>query len=77
MTEVALAIVLLAGSGLMLRSLANLLQVNPGFDADGVLTLRLTMPRGAIARDSLPGFYEKLVADLGALPGVTGVGTRG
>ena len=32
------------------------------------------MPRGAIARDSLPGFYEKLVADLGALPGVTGVG---
>ncbi|MFI5243851.1 MAG: ADOP family duplicated permease [Gemmatimonadales bacterium] len=73
-TEVALAIVLLAGSGLMLRSLANLLQVNPGFDSGGVLTLRLSMPRGAIARDSLPGFYERLVADLGALPGVTGVG---
>jgi predicted permease len=72
-TEVALAIVLLAGSGLMLRSLANLLQVNPGFDGDRVLTLRLTMSRNAIARDSLPGFYERLSADLGALPGVTGV----
>lgn len=72
-TEVALAIVLLAGSGLMLRSLANLLQVNPGFDSDGLLTLRLTMPRGTIARDSLPGFYERLTADLAALPGVSGV----
>jgi predicted permease len=72
-TEVALAIVLLAGSGLMLRSLANLLQVNPGFDSDGLLTLRLTMPRGTIARDSLPGFYERLTSDLSALPGVTGV----
>jgi putative ABC transport system permease protein len=72
-TEVALAIVLLAGSGLMLRSLANLLQVNPGFDSEGLLTLRLTMPRGTIARDSLPGFYDRLSADLAALPGVTGV----
>ena len=72
-TEVALAIVLLAGSGLMIRSLANLLQVNPGFDSDGLLTLKLTMPRGVIARDSLPGFYDRVTADLGALPGVTGV----
>jgi putative ABC transport system permease protein len=72
-TEVALAIVLLAGSGLMIRSLVNLLQVSPGFDSEGLLTLRLTMPRGAVARDSLPGFYDRLVADLRALPGVTGV----
>ncbi len=71
--EVALAIVLLAGSGLMLRSLGNLLNVNSGFDPSGVLSLRLTMPRGAVAQDSLPGFYDKLIADLGALPGVTGV----
>ncbi len=70
--EVALAIVLLAGSGLMLRSLANLLDVNPGFDPTGVLSLRLTMPRGAIAQDSLPGFYDRLLADLNALPSVTG-----
>ncbi len=72
-TEVALAIVLLAGSGLMLRSLANLLQVNPGFDSDGLLTLRMTMSRGTMVRDSLPAFYDRLLAELGALPGVTGV----
>ncbi len=72
-TEVALAIVLLAASGLMLRSLGNLLRVDPGFDPGGLLTLRLTMPRGAMAQDSLPGFYDRLIAQLGGLPGVTGV----
>ena len=72
-TEVALAIVLLAGSGLMIRSLANLLNVDAGFDPRGLLTLRLTMPRGAVARDSLPGFYDRLLGDLRALPGVTNV----
>ena len=72
-TEVALAIVLLAGSGLMLRSLAKLLNIDPGFDPRGVLTLRLTMPRGVLARDSLPGFYDRLLADIGGLPGVTSV----
>ena len=71
--EVALAIVLLAGSGLMLRSLGKLLQVNPGFDSDSLLTLRLTMSRGTIVRDSLPAFYDRLTAQLNALPGVTGV----
>ena len=60
--EVALALVLLAGSGLMLRSLANVLAINPGFDADHLLTLRLTVPQGAVPRDSMPGFYQQ-VAD--------------
>jgi predicted permease len=72
-TEVALAIVLLAGSGLMIRSLANLLGVNAGFDPRDVLTVRLTMPRGVVAHDSLPGFYDRLLTELGGLPGVTNV----
>jgi putative ABC transport system permease protein len=72
-TEVALAIVLLAGSGLMLRSLGNLLAVNPGFDSEGLLTLRLTMSRGTMVKDSLPAFYTRLLSELGALPGVAGV----
>src|SRR5262249_31009079 len=71
--EVALAIVLLAGSGLMIRSLENLLNVNAGFNPSGLLTLRLTMPRGVVARDSLPGFYDRLMQEIGALPGVTNV----
>lgn len=68
--EVALAIVLLAGSGLMLRSLANLLAVDPGFDARNLLTLRLWVPEGEIAPDSMPGFYDRLQAEIAAIPGV-------
>jgi predicted permease len=70
--EIALALVLLAGSGLMLRSLGKLLGVNPGFDATHVLTLRLNTGDG-LGRDSLPGFYDLALQRLGALPGVTGV----
>jgi len=72
--EVAIAVVLLAGSGLMIRSLANLLRVDPGFSSDGILTMRLTMPDAAVPRDSLPGFYDRLTSELMALPGVNGVG---
>ncbi len=70
-TEIAMAIVLLVGSGLMIRSLANRLQVNPGFEADRVLTLRLSLAEGEVVRDSLPGFYDQLLERLGGLPGVT------
>ncbi len=68
--EVALALVLLAGSGLMIRSLGNLLDVDPGFDGSNVLTLRLSMPPGVLAPDSMPGFYEQLQAEIRGVPGV-------
>jgi predicted permease len=68
--EVALALVLLAGSGLMIRSLANLLNVDPGFDSRNVLTLRLSVPAGDVAPDSMPGFYEQLQSTIAAVPGV-------
>lgn len=68
--EVALALVLLAGSGLMIRSLGKLLAVDPGFDARNVLTLRLAVPPGEVAPDSMPGFYEQLQSEIAALPGV-------
>ncbi|MEO8294929.1 MAG: ABC transporter permease [Gemmatimonadota bacterium] len=71
--EVALAVVLLAGSGLLIRSLTRLLKVNPGFSADNTLTLRLTLPPGEVSRDSLPVFYYDLLDRIGGLPGVTGV----
>ena len=70
MAEVALLLVLLAGSGLMIRSLGNLLGVNPGFDAGIVLTLRLSVPDGGGAPDSMPGFYDRLQETITALPGV-------
>ena len=48
--EVALAMILLAGSGLLMRSFGKLMAIDPGFDAQHVLTLRLTIPPGGSGR---------------------------
>jgi putative ABC transport system permease protein len=69
--EIALAVVLLAGSGLMLRSLDKLLRVNPGFDPENTLTMRFSTPEG-YGRDSLSGFFDAVLERTGALPGVVG-----
>ena len=70
--EIALAVMLLAGSGLMLRSLAKLIGVRPGFDAENVLTLRFNT--SGVGRDSLPAFYDEVLERLASIPGVTNVG---
>jgi putative ABC transport system permease protein len=69
--EIALAVVLLAGSGLMLRSLSKLLNVNPGVDVSNTLTMRFYTPE-AYGRDSLPGFFDEVLERSASLPGVTG-----
>ncbi|AHG88486.1 permease [Gemmatirosa kalamazoonensis] len=71
-SEIALALVLLAGSGLMLKSLAKLLAVSPGVDPSHLLAMRLGS-RAGMARDSLPAFYDVVLERLAAVPGVTGV----
>jgi len=63
--------VLLAGSGLMLRSLDRLIRVNPGFDPSHTLTMRFNTPE-EYGRDSLPGFYDEVLHQTAALPGATG-----
>jgi len=68
--EVALAMILLAGSGLLMRSFGKLMAIDPGFDAQHVLTLRLTIPPGGVADDLLPAFYTALLDRLRGLPGV-------
>jgi predicted permease len=71
-TEYALAIVLLAGAGLLVRSLASVLRVDPGFHAGGVLTVEMHSPAG---NDPLgPPRFQELVDSLEALPGVDAVG---
>lgn len=70
--EIALALVLLVGSGLMLRSLGNLLSVSPGFAPHGLLSMRFNAREGT-KRDSAPAFYDQVVQRISALPGVSAV----
>ena len=73
--EVALAVILLVGGGLMLKSLVQLRRVDPGFDPHQVLRLDLSLPslRYREARQQI-AFYEDLTERLKTLPGVESVG---
>jgi predicted permease len=71
--EIALAVVLLAGAGLVLRSLALRMGVDPGFDATHTLTFRVNRAP-AWSRDSITRFYDVAIQRLSELPGVVGVG---
>ncbi len=71
--QVALALVLLIGAGLMMRSLSHLYQVRLGFNPDNVLTLRVTVPGINYQGDS-GVFFERLLERVNALPGVERAG---
>lgn len=73
--EVALAFILLAGSGLLIRSLWQIFSVNPGFDAETVYSLRIYWPptQGTTA-DANARFVE-IMNRIRALPGVSAVGS--
>jgi len=68
-TEIAISVVLLAGSGLLIRSFVETMKVNPGFDPHGLLTFRLGMYSVEFPRDKRSQLREVRDA-LGALPGV-------
>jgi putative ABC transport system permease protein len=73
--EMALALVLLIGAGLLIRSFVQLLQVNPGFNTERVLTMQVLLPQTAYAQPQQRGnFYQQLETRLKALPGVSAVG---
>ena len=73
--QVAFALVLAAGAGLMLRSVTHLRRVRPGFEAQHVLTLRVAMPEATYATVSARmQYYDRMVAAVGAVPGVGAVG---
>jgi len=74
-SEVALSLVLLAGAGLLVRSFLRLQAVNPGFEAENVLVIRLSLPKAQYPdRASAAAFHEKLRPRLESLPGVQTVG---
>jgi predicted permease len=73
--QIALALVLLVGAGLLGRSLGRLLGRDPGFRPDSVLALAVTLPPAAYPQgDDVRGFCARLVERLGALPAVEAVG---
>jgi putative ABC transport system permease protein len=74
-SQVALALVLLVGAGLLLRSFSRWTAVDPGFDADQVLTVRMAFaPARYDTREKRTQFIDALLRDLGALPGVQAAG---
>jgi predicted permease len=73
--QVAFAFVLLVGAGLLFASFRQILAVQPGFNADGVLTASVSLPRARYKDDqALVGFTHEALARLRALPGVSAVG---
>ena len=74
--EVALALVLLIGAGLMIRSFARLQSVDPGFDAKNLLTARLLLPSSKYGQNPQRiAFFKQLAERVKALPGVRSAGT--
>ncbi len=76
MTEIALAVVLLVGAGLMMKSLFRLLQTNVGFNPDKVLTMTVSLPAAKYTDENQQvAFFEQLTEHVRSLPGVSGAGT--
>jgi len=73
--QMALAVLLLVGAGLMLRSLWSLQRVPIGFDPSNVLTMRVSLPTTSYPNaEQVVGFYERLVERVRQLPGVRTAG---
>lgn len=76
--QIAFALVVLATSGLLLRSFERLTQVRPGFDADGLATLWITTPHQRYPNDTaIVQFYAQLTQRAAQIPGVRSVGLTG
>jgi putative ABC transport system permease protein len=73
--QVALAVVLLAGSGLLVRTVRHLSEVRPGFDPEGTLAFSVSLPHAQYARaGDVARFYDEALRRLSALPGVVDAG---
>ncbi len=74
--EVALALVLLSGAGLLLRSLGHILSVDPGFRPHNVLTATVDLPDSTYATAAqMRTFHQRMLAKLASLPGIEAAGS--
>jgi putative ABC transport system permease protein len=73
--EIALTLMLLVGAGLLLNSFARLINVNPGYNPQGVLTLQLNLPQARYPRGEMhTAFYDQLLERVREMPGVQSAG---
>ena len=73
--EIALAMMLLAGAGLLIKSFGRLQAVDPGFQSDETLSFELSLPNTTYRElPQISSFYDRIVDRMRALPGVTAAG---
>ena len=73
--EVALALVLLVGAGLLVRSFVRVLESDPGFDPSRTVTMRLSLPQARYGGEGQrAAFLDRFFAQVDALPGVEAAG---
>jgi putative ABC transport system permease protein len=69
--QMAMAVILLTGSGLMMKTFVGLLRIDPGFSAENVLTMRVTAAQGRYPDgDAVAQFYEDMLQRIADVPGV-------
>lgn len=75
--ELTLAIVLLAGAGLLIRSFGQLQNVDPGFSTRNLLTLVVGLPRSRYAPPQVAAAFDEMTSNIRRLPGVVSVSATG
>lgn len=75
LAQVALAVMLLTGAGLLVRSFTKLMDVHPGYRAEHLLTMRLSLPESRYAESQQSAaFFDRLLQQIKAIPGVESAG---
>jgi putative ABC transport system permease protein len=73
--EIALSLALLVSAGLVVKSFIHLIQVNPGFQSEGLLTMQVSLPRAKYPEPArVTAFFDQLIEKIVAVPGVASVG---
>jgi putative ABC transport system permease protein len=68
-SEVAVALLLLVGAGLMMKSFLRLQRVDPGFEATNVLSMNIALPTSKYRGQQVNTFYDQLIERIKNLPG--------